>query len=168
MDNPLNQTAERHWPILGLVRLSLGWIFLWAFIDKVWGLGFATEAGKAWMDGVSPTLGFLKFGTAGPFAEFYQSIAGQMIVDWMYMLGLGLVGLALMFGIGLRIAGWAGVVMMLLFWSAVLPPEHNPFMDEHIVYALLLAGVAFRPNTFAWCSLHPGWMKLTKGQRWLE
>ncbi len=27
---------------LGLLRLSLGLVFLWAFFDKVFGLGFAT------------------------------------------------------------------------------------------------------------------------------
>lgn len=47
--------------IWGLLRLGMGWIFFWAFIDKVFGLGFATATGKGWIDGVSPTFGFLKF-----------------------------------------------------------------------------------------------------------
>ena len=41
--------------VLGLLRLIIGWVFFWAFIDKVFGLGFATTAEKAWLAGVSPT-----------------------------------------------------------------------------------------------------------------
>ncbi len=160
--------APHHWPIFGLVRLGLGWTFLWAFLDKTWGLGFATEAGKAWLDGASPTTGFLKFATSGPLSGFYQALAGQTWVDWLYMLGLLLIGLALLFGMGLRIAGWSAALMMLLFWSAALPPENNPFLDEHIIYIFLLIGIAVRPATFAWASWHPGWMKVVGRHRWLE
>lgn len=123
----------------------MGWIFLWTFLDKLFGLGFATEAGKSWLDGVSPTLGFLKFGTQGPFASIHQAMAGNAVVDWLYMLGLALIGLALLFGVGVRIAGYTGSIMMFLIWSAVLPPEHNPFMDDHIIYILVLLGLTFVP-----------------------
>lgn len=126
-----------------MLRIGMGWIFIWAFLDKLFGLGFATAAGKSWLDGVSPTLGFLKFGASGPFESLYHSLAGNAIVDWLYMLGLILIGVALFFGVGIRIAGYAGSVMMLLFWSVALPPEHNPFMDEHIVYILVLLGLAY-------------------------
>ncbi|MBI2577711.1 MAG: hypothetical protein HYV77_02605, partial [Candidatus Wildermuthbacteria bacterium] len=44
---------------LGIVRISIGWIFFWAFIDKLWGLGFATAAGNSWLNGGSPTTTFL-------------------------------------------------------------------------------------------------------------
>lgn len=29
-----------------------------------------------------------------------------------------------------------------MMWTAVLPPENNPFMEDHLVYALVLAGLA--------------------------
>src|SRR6059058_2844518 len=57
-------------------RISLGWIFLWAFVDKLFGLGHETTSAQAWIHGGSPTFGFLKKGAAGPFADFYHSIAG--------------------------------------------------------------------------------------------
>ncbi len=120
----------------------MGWLLLWAFVDKLWGLGFSTEAGKTWLDGVSPTLGFLKFGTSGPLASFYQGLAGQAWVDWLYMIGLAAMGVALILGIGVRIAGFAGALFMLLLYGAVLPKEHNPFLDEHLVYILVLIGLA--------------------------
>src|SRR3989338_9243781 len=91
-----------------LLRIGMGIIFLWAFIDKVFGLGFSTLPGKAWLDGVSPTLGFLKFGSSGPFAPIFQGMAGSGIIDWLFMLGLLLVGLCLILGVGMRIAGCGG------------------------------------------------------------
>ena len=29
-----------------------------------------------------------------------------------------------------------------MMWSAVLPPENNPFMDDHLVHALVLVLMA--------------------------
>src|SRR6476660_2941194 len=86
-------------------RLSLGWVFLWAFLDKLLALGFNTGRAAttdvvdafgpaAWIHGGSPTLGFLKFGTKGPLADFYQSFAGDTWADWLFMLGLAGIGLA--------------------------------------------------------------------------
>lgn len=121
-----------------VARLSLGWIFLWAFFDKLWGLGFNTAPDKAWIVGGSPTMGFLSFATTGPFAELFKSMAGNVFIDILFMGGLLLLGVALILGIGMRLAGYGGAIMMLLMYLAVLPKEHNPFLDEHIVYAALL------------------------------
>ncbi|MEV4569763.1 hypothetical protein AB0K12_38895 [Nonomuraea sp. NPDC049419] len=41
-------------------RIAIGWIFLWAFLDKTFGWGFATPSDRAWIAGGSPTTGFLK------------------------------------------------------------------------------------------------------------
>src|SRR3989344_7213305 len=101
---------------LGLARLVLGWMFLWAFLDKVFGWGFTTAADKSWLGGVSPTAGFLKFGTHGPFAGFYQSLAGSAWVDWLFMLGLLFLGLALMLGLASRLAGYLGALLMLILY----------------------------------------------------
>ena len=144
---PAAGTAERHeratiayfWAVL---RLGMGWIFLWAFLDKVFGLGFATEAGKGWIDGGSPTFGFLTFGTTGPLAGVYSSIAGNVVVDLLFMLGILAIGLPLLLGIGVRIAASIGVVMLLLMYSALLLPEHNPVLDDHIIYAVIMVGLA--------------------------
>ena len=129
--------------ILALLRITLGLIFLWAFFDKVLGLGFATTADKSWLLGNSPTLGFLKLGTKGPLAVFYQSIAGNPVVDWLFMLGLLGIGLALILGMGIKIASYSGTLLMILMWSAALPPKNHPFLDEHIVYALALISMNY-------------------------
>ncbi len=87
-------------------------------------------------------LGFLKFGTDGPLAGFYQSFAGAAWADWLFMIGLAAIGLSLMLGVGMRIAAAAGALMLVLMWSAALPPANNPFMDDHLVYALALVALA--------------------------
>lgn len=126
--------------IWAILRLAMGTLFLWAFLDKLFGFGFATKAQDAWLNGGSPTTGFLKFGTSGPLASSFQVMAGSPLVDWLFMLALLGLGISLIFGIFLKIAGWGGAVLMLLIWLSLLPVEHHPFLDEHTVYALILLG----------------------------
>ena len=123
-----------------LTRLSLAWIFLWPFFDKTFGLGHETTVAHAWIRGGNPSMGFLS-GATGPFAGFYQSIAGAGIVNWLFMLGLLGIGVALLLGIGMRIASVSGAILLVLMWSASLPPQDDIFMDNHIIYALVLLGL---------------------------
>ena len=124
------------------LRLALGWTFLWAFVDKVFGLGFATPEKNAWINGGSPTKGFLANAATGPFEGFYQSIAGAAWADWLFMIGLAAIGTALILGIGMRVAAVAGGLLLVMMWTAVLPPENNPFMDDHLINAAVLAVLA--------------------------
>ena len=128
--------------VWALARLSLGWVFLWAFLDKTFGLGHDTTAAQAWIHGGSPTAGFLAHGASGPFAGFYHSIAGAAWADWLFMIGLLGIGLALVLGIGMRVAAATGALLLVLMWSVVLPPANNVFMDDHLIYALLIIGLA--------------------------
>jgi len=141
--------------VWGLLRLSLGWIFLWAFLDKTFGLGFSTPTEKAWISGSSPTLGFLS-NVQGFFSPFFNQIAGALLIDWLFMLGLFLVGFALMLGICLKIAGYSGSLMMLLIWLSQLPIKQNPFLDDHIIYILILIGIAHFDKV-TWCSVGSWW-----------
>jgi len=141
--------------IWALLRLSMGWTFFWAFLDKLFGLGFASCVDKktmqylgmlcdkgTWLTGGSPTMGFLKFSSKGPFAGFFQGLAGNAAVDWLFMLGLALIGLALLLGIGVRIAGYSGALMLVLMYTAgFIPPTNNPFLDEHILNAIICIGL---------------------------
>jgi len=122
-------------------RLGLGWIFLWAFLDKTFGLGHETASAESWIHGGSPTAGFLS-GSVGPFSSIYHGIAGAGLVDALFMVGLAAIGTLLILGIGMRFACGAGALMVVLMWSAALPPENNPFLDEHIIYAVVLIGLA--------------------------
>ena len=131
------------WAVL---RIMMGWLLLWGFLDKLYGLSFATAPGKGWIDGGSPTYGFLTHGTKGPFGEFFASLAGNVFVDWLFMLGLLFIGTALLLGIGLRLAGWSGALLFsLMYVAGFIPPDHNPIIDDHVINAWIMIGIATHP-----------------------
>ena len=87
-------------------------------------------------------MGFLS-GAIGPFAGFYQASAGAGWVNWIFMIGLLAIAVALLLGIGMRIAAVAGAVLLVLMWSASLPPQDDIFMDNHLIWpvsAILAVG----------------------------
>ena len=90
----------------------------------------------------SPTTGFLKGTGENALGGFFSGLAGQAWVDGLFMIGLLGIGAALILGAGIRIAAVAGGLLLVLMWAAALPLETNPFLDEHIVYAIVLAGLA--------------------------
>jgi len=128
--------------LLAVLRIGMGLIFGWAFLDKVFGLGYATPDKGAWINGGSPTKGFLGGLDHGPFQSLFTSWAGDAWANWLFMLGLFGIGIALTLGIGMRIAATAGVIMYILMWSVVLPPENNPVLDDHILGALTMVVLA--------------------------
>ena len=140
-------TAARY--LLAGIRIALGFVFLWAFLDKVFGWGFATTAAKSWINGGNPTKGFLS-GSKGPFSGFFHTIAGTTFANVMFMAALAAIGTALILGIGMRLAAIGGAVLTVMMWAAVLPPTNHPILDEHLIYAAVLIVLALRGagNTF--------------------
>jgi len=132
-------TATRY--VWGALRLVVGFTFFWAFIDKLFGFGRATPAAKGWVDGGSPTKGFLS-SSEGPFAGMYKAMAGDGWVNVLFMVALAGIGLALLLGIGTRVAAGSATVLYLMMWAVVLPPETNPVVDDHIVGILVVVGLA--------------------------
>src|SRR5262249_29187152 len=76
---PAVSVATRY--VLAVLRIVVGWVFLWAFLDKLFGFGYATPSAKSWLNGGSPTKGFLSSAT-GPFAGVYHDIAGTGWANW--------------------------------------------------------------------------------------
>jgi thiosulfate dehydrogenase (quinone) large subunit len=139
--------------VTAVLRIATGLLFLWAFLDKTFGFGYATGSANAWVNGGSPTKGFLSRVDVGPFSETLRGWAGGWLTDWLFMLGLLGVGVAVTLGIGLRISAIAGSVMMLMMWVAEWPLDRfneagqatmstNPIIDYHLVYALVLIALA--------------------------
>ncbi|MEU9450327.1 hypothetical protein [Streptomyces sp. NPDC048277] len=165
--------------VLAGLRLLTGFVFLWAFLDKTFGFGYATPSGKGWIDGGSPTKGFLGGVAAGPMESTFHDWAGQGWADWLFMLGLLGVGLALIAGVGLRIAAVAGSLMMAFMWTAEWPPARhlsdgsasmssNPFADYHLVYTVVLIALAAAGAGAVW-GLGKVWARLpfVSRNRWL-
>ncbi|PID29604.1 hypothetical protein CR983_03795 [Candidatus Saccharibacteria bacterium] len=161
-------TYKHAWYAVALARIMMGFVFLWAFLDKTFGLGFATEPSGAWINGGSPTTSFLKHGAnpESPFADFIAGLIGMAWADWLFMIGLLGIGLALVLGIGLRIAAVTGSLLLIMMWMALLPLEYNPFVDDHIIYAVVLW--AFVLGRREW-SLADWWLSqsFVKKNQWL-
>ncbi|GAA2581710.1 DoxX family protein [Microbacterium binotii] len=128
---------------VAIARFATGFIFLWAFLDKTFGLGFSTPVERAWINGGTPAQGFLNSeAVSGPFKGIFQAIATPL-TDVLFMAGMLGVGLAVMLGIGMRVAAVAGSAIMLFMWMAEFPMiwgtgSTNPVVDYHIIYALML------------------------------
>ncbi len=120
-----------------LLRIVMGWAFFQAGIVKI-------------LDPNWTAAGFLTHTPEGnPFTAFWLTLAGNPTIDLLNAWGLTLVGLALLLGVGVRFAAFWGAVMMIFYWAAALtgglfaglPLEHGWFIDDHIVYALILFGL---------------------------
>lgn len=142
------------------LRLLLGWSFLWAFLDKFFGLGFATcRAGDsssidfgcdaAMINGGSPTFGFLTFATPGSHTgDLFDWMAPSAsdsinLADIAFMAVLLLGGVALMVGIGVRIAAIGGAVLMaFMFFAGDVWPDNNPINSSHVIEMVAFLGIA--------------------------
>lgn len=153
--------------VVGALRVLLGWTFLWAFLDKAFALGFSTgrdpatgaitffKEGAAWFNGGSPTRGVFAYAlNAGPLQGLYESLgnvsmtaqgpvaAPPMWIDAVYMGSMLLIGLGLISGVMTRLAAVGGIIWMAVFYTATaLPPEHNPIVDDHVIYPVVLIGL---------------------------
>jgi thiosulfate dehydrogenase [quinone] large subunit len=65
------------------------------------------------------------------------------VVGVLFMAAMLALGVALILGIGLRIASAVGALVTVLMWAAVLAPASNPFIDDHLVYAGVLLVLAW-------------------------
>jgi len=155
---PMTTWAQR---ALAVLRIGFGFTFLWAFFDKLLALGFHTGAitnpdsgardsidffakDAAWLNGGSPTEGFLAFGVPAdnPFKDVFNGMAGDAWVDWLFMAGLLGIGVTLTFGFGMRIAAATGALLYMLMYAASLPLENNPVVDDHLVGAIVVITLA--------------------------
>ena|ERR1700712_3229405 len=157
---------------IAALRIALGFVFLWAFLDKTFGLGYSTASEKSWLAGGSPTKGFLSHVEVGPLQSVFNSIAGAWWADLLFMVGLLTVGVALIAGVALRLAAGAASLMMVLMWAAEWPlarftstgvsnGSSNPFVDYHLIYALSAIVLAVI-GAGSYYGLAKWWSRITK------
>lgn len=144
--------------LLAIGRIVIGFYFLWAFLDKAFGLRYATLPQGRWevFGGTGkPAQDYLGRLEGGPFDSFFQSTFGNAFGDWFFMISLLLIGIAFLAGAGLRLAGVGGALLMLFMYVVALPQPSamvdgefvrgatNPILDAHWMDALLLLICAF-------------------------
>lgn len=137
--------------VLFLLRLLMGWTFLFAAIHH-FGDGKFVE-------------GFLSH--TKTFHDVYAPMTAPAVVPILTFLveyGHLLIGLSLISGLLVRVSAPFGIMMMLLYWTAhmdypFIENQNNYLIDYHIVYALVLlvlivknAGHAFGLD--GWVSKH--------------
>lgn len=182
-DNTYQRPDSPGWAIgrtfLAVTRIALGFVMFWPFLDKLLGLGYSTPKNRAWINGGSPTKGFLSSVDVGPagLQTFFHNIAGTWWADWAFMIGLAAIGGALILGIGVRIAAVANTVMMGMMWAAEWPlaklttggdpsGSSNPIVDYHVIYALTgIVCAAFLAGRTLGLGLL--WEKIVGRNRWL-
>ena len=147
---------------LATLRIAFGITFLWAFVDKLLALGFHTGYGQdgaldrfgpaAWINGGSPTEGFLAFGVpeGNPFKGFFNGMADSVLVEWLFMLGLLGIGVTLLLGVAMRFGTAAGALMYAFMYAASLPLENNPVVDDHLVGVIVMAVLALGAAGTTW------------------
>jgi thiosulfate dehydrogenase [quinone] large subunit len=156
----------------------MGFVFMWPFLDKLFGLGYSTASDKSWINGGSPTKGFLSGVDVGPFQSAFQSFAGAWWANLLFMAGLFAIGLALILGVALRITAAAGSLLLVFMWAASWPMAQftsageatrstNPFLDDHLVYAMVLIVLAVI-GAGRFFGLGGWWAKVTGHNTWLR
>lgn len=153
---------------VALTRIALGFVYLWAFVDKLFGLGLATPPEGSVLAGQSPSAGYLSH-VDGALGGTFRAMAGNPLVDVLFMLGLGAVGAAFIAGIALRLAALGGTFVMGGIYLSMLPLANNPVVDDHLVYILVgwmlaLIGAGSTLGLGGW------WQSLAwvRGRRWLS
>jgi len=123
------------------LRLVMGYVFLSAGIEKV--------LDPEWTAG-----GFLvgAVDDANPFAGIFAAMADGWLwlVDPLNVWGQVLIGIALLAGAFVRLAAFGGALMFVLYWltqfqgglMAGLPVENGFVVTYHLVYALIIFGIA--------------------------
>lgn len=105
-----------------LLRVVVGLQFFYAGVSKI---------------GDWSAAGFLGNAT-GPLAPWFQSMAGNAWVDVLNVWGLLLIGVALILGVAVRPASFAGVVLMALYYMAdFVGNTAHGYIDQHIVLMVI-------------------------------
>lgn len=144
--------SGRYLGFVGLGRIVIGVIFLWAGLEKAIGTGLGTWNAD----------GFLQFGTVGslgwpfvtgtpaegavfnPTHEFWAGLAGTSAGDAIkYLVPLGQIGIgvSLILGLFTRFGAAMGTLMMLFFFVAAWDFEFG-IVNQHLTYAVVTFGLA--------------------------
>lgn len=161
--------------LLAGMRIVIGWTFLWPFLDKLFGLGYGTEAARAVINGGAPAQGYMVNATSGPFKGLFVWMAETFgsFADFLFMFGLFGIGIAMLTGAGLKIAAWGGTLLMAFMYLAALPLGQanmgftNPLTDSHWIEALVLLVCAYTLSGDTW-GVGKWWARTIGDRTWLR
>ncbi len=95
---------------------------------------------------------------SGPFAEWFQSMAGNGFIDALNAWGLLLIGIALILGFIVRPAAVAGFILMILYYLAGFTENTaHGLIDFHIIYSVIFALCVWRCRKRIWFERYSAW-----------
>lgn len=97
--------------LLALLRILIGWQFLYEGLIKLFDPAWSA---RPYLEGSRWIFGDI-------FRWIASGSAGIHIIDFLNAWGLTAVGLALMLGIFTRLASWAGIIMLSMYYLAYPP-----------------------------------------------
>lgn len=116
------------------MRLGLGWVMFYAGITKILNPNWSAA-------------GYLK--NAKTFPELFNWFLDPSflpIVNFVNEWGLLLLGVSLILGVGMRVSGVLGAMLMMLYYFPSLDfpmiGTTSYIVDEHVIYALVLLFLA--------------------------
>jgi thiosulfate dehydrogenase (quinone) large subunit len=160
---PNGNTSQIERGIILLLRVSIGWVFLWAAIHH---FGDDTYVGKflSHTKTFNAVYGTLAQSSALPFVAF--------LVEYGHLL----IGLSLISGLLVRASAPFGILIMMTYWTAHMDFPYveninNFIVDYHPVYALVLGLLILRHAGHV-CGLdgvvaHWRLVRHNSGLRWL-
>ncbi len=119
-----------------VLRLLLGWFML---IDGIQILMIPNWSAASFLTGAK---------TFPQFYAWFAMASNSWWVDPLNSWGITLIGVALLLGIAIRPAAWAGAAMMILYYFPhyVFPTvPHGYIVEEHIIDAAVFVLVAVLP-----------------------
>lgn len=145
-----------------LLRVSMGWVFLFAAIRQIPNPDFSAAG---FMSGATTFPWFFQLMSTAPFLTVID-----FVIPWAHLL----IGLGLILGFGVRLAAIGGATLMFLYYLPRLDfpmvGPQNFIVEYHLVYALVIvylaavkAGRVFglegwleqRPSVKAYLDEHP-------------
>ena len=123
--------------VLFIARIAVG--------ASMIGLGLRLFVGGGW--GAWNTVGVVLPTTypRGPVGEIFLAFWGNQAVIQLLIWSSVLIGAALVLGVAVRLASYGGILIMLMFYLAVIPPGSviiNQQLMYIIVFAFLVVGKA--------------------------
>jgi len=159
----LSTVSKKEKVIVLLLRLSLGWIFLYSGFIKVTSPSWSAE-------------GLLKSAhTLQPLYQWFLTPSILPTINFINEWGQLLLGVSLILGIGVRLSSILGVILLSLYYLAQLNfPYVNKtsyLIDEHVIYSLVLLYFAFTRagriyGIENWCANLPICRKIPRIRSW--
>ncbi len=115
-------SSPRIFPLVVLLfRVTFGMLFILSAVSK---FSVANWSASAYLAHAS-----------GPFALWFQALAGNPAVDFLNLYGQLFIGLAIVFGCLIRPASFFGAILMVLYYFASFTTNiKNGWIDEHVIF----------------------------------